>query len=1505
MSNLVGQVLRGYEVQERIGAGGFGAVYRAMQPVLGREVAIKIILPEYANDADFIRRFEIEAQLVARLEHPHIVPVFDYWREADGAYIVMRFLRGGSLRQILGEGALPQHRTLQIAQQIASALAFSHRNGVIHRDVKPQNIMIDDDGNAYLSDFGIALLDKNRNSETARDEAFVGSVAYAAPEALRTEGFIAPTDIYALGIVLYEMLTGSYPYGDISTGSLVMKQLNDPLPNIPKALGLPDSVNEVIQRATAKESTKRYDDALKLAQDFERALLGKPESVTVILPELVNPYKGLRAFTEADSRDFFGRETLVLEVLGRLTEDDDFVEFLALVGPSGSGKTSFVHAGLIPAIRRGAITGADEWFIVDMTPSVNPLQQLANALLSVASKPVPNLLDRLKLDSTTLANINSDLFEAKNSQLLIVVDSFEQLYTLTEDEAEREQFLMLLYETALAEDVPVRIVVTMRADYYDRPLAHELFSKLLQRRTQLMLPMTLSEIERAITGPAERVGLTVEREFVNAVMDDLRGQPGALPLMQYTLFESFSYRQERTLNFMSYYQTGGIFGALSKRPEELFSTLTAKIAGSNDLIRQIFLRLVSLNHDGSISRRKTARALLVALGDKALVNQILDAFASWFLLTFEGEAGTREPMVEIAHEALIREWQRLRQWIDTYQDDLKTERILAEATTDWGAHQQDTSYLLTGARLNQLETWAETTSLTLTPQERGFLTESLFQREALERAKEAQQARELELANQVADAQSKNAQRLRIFAFLMLGVALFAVVSAVVARNAQTTAEVQRQLAQRRADEVQTLVTVFNSQLELAAGNGDIALALSLEAAKIPNPPPQVASILVQTVYGLGTTHVFTGHTSPVMSVQVSTDGQWLLTGSGRYSASQRPEDDNTLKLWDIEGKGLVRVFEGHTDTVWQALFTQDDRFLVSASSDETIRVWDVETGEEVRRFEGHTADVRAVDISPDGTRLLSGGGRFTTNANLNDASLRLWNFETGQEICKMVANNSEVRRVRFLPDGKSALAVYGSELSSEGDNVMLLWNVETCEQVRRFEGHADLVQDLSVSADGTLAYTASADRTIIIWDMATGNPLHRLEGHTDWVNTVAVSPDGYSIVSGGWDNAVILWDARTNRIMNQFVGHSAPIRDLAFAPDGKTFFSVAQDETIREWSIESPLLVRRYGLDGETASSSSTVISRDGERLFTSAPDGIIYAWDKDSGVLQGQFIGGHLPDVYLYEIKISDDGKTLFSSGSDGLIVIWDVETYQPNHILNGHGGRVWRIDVSDDGQSIVSGSDDGSVRLWDVATGEEKHIFNNDLSEVYAVNFGLNDSVIIAGTLDREVVIWDANTYEERYRLVEHTGPLWISTVSRDSRYLATGGYDNLILLWDLETGQVLRRLNGHTKTIAGLEFSPDGKRLVSGSLDSTLRLWDVSTGAELGRINYDVLMTGFDVSYDGEFVAVVAENDLVSLNRLPVLDVDALVAYGVENRWVYTLTCQDRERFNLTLCEAESP
>ncbi|NNE10713.1 MAG: protein kinase, partial [Ilumatobacter sp.] len=337
-----GRPLRGYRIIERLGEGAFSIVYRGTQPSVDRDVAIKQIRAELANRPDFIRRFEAEAHMVAHLEHPFVVPLYDYWREPGSAYLVMRLLSGGSLESSLLDGRWDVERTARMVDKVGSALAAAHRSGVVHRDVKPANILLDDQGNSFLTDFGIALTE----SELMEPEAALsaGSPAYASPEQLRREPVGPSADVHGLAIAVYEALTGRLPFPDEpNQAALLRRQLHDPIPSVRSSrTDVPVAVDDVLQRATAKVEADRFQTVEEFVAAFEAALGAAPApapglgSATVVPTQERNPYKGLRTFDEADAGDFAGRERLVDQLLAGLATN----RFLAVVGPSGSGKSS-------------------------------------------------------------------------------------------------------------------------------------------------------------------------------------------------------------------------------------------------------------------------------------------------------------------------------------------------------------------------------------------------------------------------------------------------------------------------------------------------------------------------------------------------------------------------------------------------------------------------------------------------------------------------------------------------------------------------------------------------------------------------------------------------------------------------------------------------------------------------------------------------------------------------------------------------------------------------------------------------------------------------------------------------------------------------------------------------------------------------------------------------------------------------------------------------------------
>ncbi len=764
--DLSGRAIRGYALGERLGNGGMGAVYRAVQPLVEREVAIKIILPMYANHPDFIRRFEAEAQLVARLEHPHIVPLYDYWREPGVAYLIMRLLRGGSVQSLLRSGTtLSSETILRMMEQIGSALSASHRAGVVHRDLKPANVLLDEDNNAYLADFGIAKNLSSPSSETQADMV-IGSPDYISPEQIRSE-FVRPqTDIYALGVMLYELLTGKVPFRGNTPFDVMSQHLNTPLPGLAEnRIGLPKSLDDVIEHATAKDPLQRYENVEVMLNDLRSALGSNPhqikskvssfEKTVPPLTELDNPYKGLRAFTEGDAQDFNGREALIQQLLTRLGDAGELSRFLTIVGPSGSGKSSVVKAGLIPALRRGALPGSENWFIIEMMPGAHPLEELEAALLRVAVNPPSSLMEQFQKDSRGLIRaVRRSLPNDPNIDLVLVIDQFEEMFTLVQDETERLRFLGLLVTAILDENSRVRVILTMRADFIDRPLGYVDFGELIHQRMEIVLPLTPDELESTIASPAERVGLQLESGLISAILHDLGDQPGTLPLLQYALTELYEKRAGNTLTKSAYQEIGGVLGALGRRAEEVFMGLDEE---GQVIARQIFLRLVTLGEGVEDTRRRVLIYELENLkfGDMDLrkvfraFKMTLDAFGNARLLSFDRDPGTRGPTVEVAHEAIIREWPRLREWLEETRTLVRMQRQLSMAASEWMDAKRDASFLLSGTKLAQYEGWTVSSAIALTQHEINYLKASVAARDQREMEEAARQQRELESGSEI------------------------------------------------------------------------------------------------------------------------------------------------------------------------------------------------------------------------------------------------------------------------------------------------------------------------------------------------------------------------------------------------------------------------------------------------------------------------------------------------------------------------------------------------------------------------------------------------------------------------------------------------------------------------------------------------------------------------------------------------------------------------------------
>jgi len=1558
MENLVGQRIKGYELRETIGAGGFGAVYRAHQPLVGREVAIKIILPQYANHPDFIRRFEVEAQVIARLEHPHIIPLYDYWRDAEGAYLVMRFLRGGSLRASIKGNQMPLEAASKMLDHIAGALAVAHRQGVVHRDIKPDNILLDEEGNAYLTDFGIAKELGNEASNVTQADMVVGSPAYLSPEQVKSETVTPQSDIYSLGVVLYEVLTGQHPFPEAGVTALLIKHLQEALPLVQDVReDVPPGVDEVIQRATAKDPADRYPDAPSLAAAFRRVVMagagvGSDAKInitstremaldrTLLLEELDvdNPYKGLQAFEEADSANFFGRDALINHLLDKIRQQDD-ERFLAVIGPSGSGKSSVVQAGMIPRMRRGTLPGSERWFVVEMLPGAHPLEELEAALLRIAVNPPPSLLEQLKEDERGLVRATKRVLMDNRSELFLFIDQFEEVFTLGQDKAEITHFLNSIVTAVTDPHCHLRVIVTLRADFYDQPLLYPAFGDLVRRHTEVVLPMTPEELEMAIAGPAERVGVLPEPGLVQQIIGDVSTQPGALPLLQYALTELFDRRSGRVMTLAAYHKLGGALGALARRADEIYNELDAK---SQEVARQLFLRLVTLGEGGTDNtRRRAMHTELNSIGnDPAAMEKVIEYFGKSRLLTFDHDPQTREPTIEVAHEALIREWGQLKEWLEDGREDLLMQRRLEAAAGEWLRSRKDRSYLASGTRLTQFEEWQARSNLGLSAEEAEYLRNSIAEREAMEAQETERQAREQALerrsrnrlrllvavmtvaaliavglaglaftqsqiaqeerinaennANTAATAQSvaeanrleaeenaANAERSANAAATAQSVAeanrLEAEANAAIAEENRQAAEENAANAERSANEARSLALAANSRNLLSEHNPSLALALAIEASNVYQPPAaDIQQTLAQTAYGPGARFRLEGHTGSVLSV-ASNDQSGLSVSA-----------DGTMRFWNLlDGSESPVSFDlgGVANSV---AINRDSTRGITGMFDGAVILWNLETGESIRRFEGHTDIVNSVAFSPDESQILSAS---------MDRTIRLWNVSNGREV-QNIESPGAILKAAFSPDGEFVVTGSADKTAASGlpvedqDRTVRVWNLETGEEVQRFEPRSGFVRAVAFSPDGNHVlsgtWNSTDGGTLQYWDIATGEIERRFYGHTDIISEVAFSADGQKILSGSWDRSLRIWDVNTGVELERFDGHHDRILSASFG---------LNDE---------------YVLVG-TGNIGNNIPNPQADAVV----DPSVWLWDLRSRA-QIDALTGH--QDWVWSAVISPDGRYAATGAgpislptnrtADTSVRLWDLQTGEEVRVFEGHTNTVNMVAFSPDGKTIASASWDGTIRLWDVETGEGRVGFDGHTNRVLSVNFSPDGaSAISAGCgefsatnacIKGEIIQWDVATGNEIRRFEGHTAAVNNAVFSPDGSLVASAADDNSVRLWDAATGAEIRTLSGHTNRVTNVTFSPDGKMLLSTAWDTTARLWDVETGRELRQlVGHSRAVFGAAFSPDGK-MALTGSADL-TIRLWEVATGSEIREFDGHTNWVLSVMFSPDGRFILSGAE----
>ncbi|MGH8931953.1 MAG: hypothetical protein ACRDZO_15360 [Egibacteraceae bacterium] len=1106
------------------------------------------------------------------------------------------------------------------------------------------------------------------------------------------------------------------------------------------------------------------------------------------------PYRGLAVFQPEDTDRFFGREGDVTRVVEKL----DGGRFLAVLGPSGCGKSSLVRAGVIPALRHGALPRSQDWTIRVLTPTASPLRALA-ALLTrlLPGESMQHTVNQLWADHRSVDLAVRMAFAGANGdqRLVLVVDQLEEMFTLCTDEAERAAFVANLCGAADDPAGRLVVVVAMRADFYHCCAAYPRLSGLMADRQFLVSPLGTDGLRRVIEQPAWRASLELEGGLVETILDDVADRPGALPLLQYALLEVWRRRRGKVLTVEAYVASGGVERGLAQRADAIYRTFTPV---QQRIARQVLLRLIQPGQATEDTRRRAEVSELSRRPDeRADLEAVLGVLAGARLLTASVDEATGVPVIEVSHEALIRGWPRLQGWIDQDRELLRAHRRLTEAATEWDEGEREEGFLYGETRL---AAWRTRPLEDLNERERAFLA-----------ASEARGVRE------------RAAERWRRRKGL-LGVAVaVAIISTLVALA-------MGQRGDARAAFSRQLAGSADAQLPI---DPELSLLLARRAFET-SPTIEAEAALRQATWNVRENVALRGHDGRVHDAVFSPDGRRLVSAA----------TDGTLRVWDLQQPAEPIVLRGHDGAVQGIAMSPDGRQVASTGEDGTVRLWSLDPNADPVVLGGHDGPAYGVAFRPDGRQLATTG---------QDGTVRIWDVAGTAAPVTLRGHDGPVYGVAFSADGR--------RIASTGlDGAVRLWDLVTGGDPVPLEGHDDAVLGVAFSPSGAQLATSGHDGTVRVWDLAGDAGPLVLEGHGGTVWEVAFSPDGRQVASAGEDGTVRVWTPESGADVSIVLrGHVGGVYDVAFSPDGRRLATPGEDGTVRIWTlpVDPPVLSGHEGFvyrvafspDGQrlaTASQDGTVrvwkaagaqdpvvlrghagqvydlaFSPSGEQVASTGEDGALRVWNVATAS-EAVVLHGH--EGLANSVAFSPDGRQLASAGEDGTVRLWTLEGNVSQRVLRGHAGPVERVAFSPDGRLLASAGGDGTVRLWDLATGAPPRTLQGHQGPVYEVAFSPDGRQLASGGDDGVVRLWNLAT-QAAVHLHGHEGIVLGLAFSPDGQRLASAGADHTVRVWRASESNpgILVVLRGHRDWVYHVTFSPDGQQIASASADRTVRLW----------------------------------------------------------------------------------
>jgi len=1417
-----GAMVEHYRVSRLIGKGGMGEVYLARDTRLGRRVALKLVRPDALGDDETLKRFLFEAEVTARFNHPHIVTIYGVGEHDGRPYVALEYLSGQSLRERLQGPRMGVREAIRMGMAIAEALVEAHANHVLHRDLKPENVMVPTDGRLRVVDFGlakpidavglceaatVALGGAERHEATlpsldsrvlhqSREGALRGTPLYMAPEQWWGEPVSAAADVWALGLVLLEMLAGRHPYEGLSLIQLCARVCSgDDVPWSDADDEIPSDVGAILRACVAKKPDRRPS-----AANVVETLRGWLEPGTVLLGAAEPPFRGLMAFAEQHAAWFFGRETEIVEALERLRRE----AVLPVVGPSGAGKSSFVQAGLVPRLReKGRLV------TLTLRPGERPFDALASRIVQAMSMSTPGtspfsnthgtreegrtLAVALESAPARLAIELQKVAARTGAQVVLLVDQLEEVSTLVERAETRRAFMEAVCGAADDPSEAVRVIFTLRDDFLGKLGETSMVRRTLGR--SLLLRSPGEELLREIVSrPVTLAGYRYEDAgLVDGMLAAVRGEPACLPLLQFACTQLWEGRDKsvRILRRATYEAIGGVEGALARHADGVIEAMSGEQARD---AKRLLLRMVTPER----TRRTTKRSMLLeGLGQEA--GAVLDRLVESRVIVSRKGRGDEGQETELAHESLILGWDRLSRWIDEGREEIA---FLSEAR-------------------QAAELW----------EKRGRARQEVWRGEALQTARLRaghvdplpDLVREFLAAGEDEERRAQKRRRVAVTgAFAVLGVvAAMAVVVSLALRSREQTALRERANAERKRAEA--LFEGARAALERSdpvVARAQLRSALEIDdslAARALWPLVHRPSAMWSISLG-----------SPLVAVEALRDGKSVVAvgNSGGFvvdltslEVTRKPELKGTYSL-ELCPDGVT---------------------LVSGTKDGAVVALPLPQGEPrlLGRLQGA---VRSVACSGDSRRVVASG----------EKEIRVWDsnspgdgevVDSCESRCPVAAFTHEVvyssgERLLVRPLDLSRPAALlatrpggfariraarsdGTIVAQSPDGTVISWGADRALR-HAFPWNTTAVSALSVDVEGRHAGACDAVECAV-WAVRTGEvlargkvpqvPFPRSSAFVGAMGAIAFVPDSAGkLFVWPWSHAgrTAIW---------------SDTGEASFSPSGSEVASASQAGGVSVRSLVSARQTRTL-----PTRSYAAAFDPSGSHLFVSALDGNVEVWDARTSQRIG-VVAVHRG--YAYNAAVQPGGRLVASSGVDGNLRLFDATTLEfVGHPMR-HTGTALSVSFSPDGRTLASASWDRTVRIWDVATQEPKKVLPIHALGMVA-RFSPDGSRVAASMRGGDgVAVWRTRDWT-REPTPPRPGPSNIYGLAfhPDGERLLLGPIDGVPRIWNLRTGHTVE-LRGHGEAINRVEFSPDGRLALSTSDDGTTRTWDCDTGRPYWR------------------------------------------------------------------------